>query len=99
MPQAPVEIALDAIKTGLVASFRRGQPPPTCRFGCIEGAIGTGHGAPNQTHMGRHSRCQVDRVGCAKGGVLFSEGSSMPRATLHRMVAIKKLARPTRQAY
>ena len=43
MPQASVEIALDAIKTGLVASVCRDQPPPACRFGCIEGAIGTGH--------------------------------------------------------
>ena len=68
MPQALVEIALDAIKTGLVASVSGDQPPPACRFGCIEGAIGTGHGAPNKTHMGRHSRCQVDRVGCAKAG-------------------------------
>ena len=37
--------------------------------------------------------------GVRKRGVLFSEGSSMPRATFHRMVAIKKLARPSRQAY
>ena len=43
MPQALVEIALDAIKTGLVASVCRDQPPPACRLGFIEGAIGTGH--------------------------------------------------------
>ena len=43
MPQALVEIALDAIKTGLVASVSRDQPPPACRLGSIEGAIGTGH--------------------------------------------------------